>query len=94
MRLDAMIAQPLLAILPAVVFFFLYLWTKHRTARLASILWMLYVPYELAMKFRILCSGECNIRVDLLLIYPLLALVSMLALGFAVAEFIKRCRAQ
>lgn len=32
---------------------------------------------------RILCSGECNIRVDLLVIYPVLvvASVSALALG-------------
>jgi len=29
------------------------------------------------MKVRILCSGECNIRVDLLLIYPILILVSL-----------------
>jgi hypothetical protein len=33
------------------------------------------------MKLRILCSGECNIRVDLLLLYPGLALVSVLALA-------------
>jgi hypothetical protein len=30
------------------------------------------------MQLRWLCSGECNIRVDLLLIYPALALVSLL----------------
>ena len=32
------------------------------------------------MKLRILCSGECNIRVDLLLIYPFLLLVSLAAI--------------
>jgi hypothetical protein len=31
------------------------------------------------MKWRILCSGECNIRVDLLLIYPALVVLSILA---------------
>lgn len=34
------------------------------------------------MKFRILCSGECNIRIDLLLLYPALIIIS--AVGFIV----------
>jgi hypothetical protein len=32
------------------------------------------------MKLRVLCSGECNIRVDLLLFYPLLLGLSVAAL--------------
>ena len=32
------------------------------------------------MYLRILCSGECNIRIDLLLIYPMLLMLSVLAL--------------
>jgi hypothetical protein len=31
------------------------------------------------MKHRLLCGGECNIRVDLLLIYPVLAVLSLVA---------------
>lgn len=31
------------------------------------------------MKLRLLCSGECNIRVDLLLLYPVLAFLSVAA---------------
>jgi hypothetical protein len=31
------------------------------------------------MYARILCSGECNIRVDLLLIYPILLIVTIAA---------------
>ena len=34
----------------------------------AAVAWLLYTPYELAMHERWLCSGECNIRVDLLLL--------------------------
>ncbi len=49
-----------------------------------------YVPYEYAMKLRILCSGECNIRVDLLLIYPVLAVSSLVALAIAVRAMSKR----
>lgn len=48
----------------------------------AAAAWLLYLPYEYAMKFRILCSGECNIRIDLLLLYPALIIIS--AVGFIV----------
>jgi len=37
------------------------------------------------MKLRILCSGECNIRVDLLLIYPVLLVIS----GIAAVSFMR-----
>lgn len=43
-----------------------------RVAVGAGIAWLLYALYEVGMKQRWLCSGECNIRVDLLLIYPML----------------------
>jgi hypothetical protein len=36
--------------------------------------WIGYAIYEALMQARILCSGECNIRVDLLLIWPALLL--------------------
>jgi hypothetical protein len=32
------------------------------------------------MKLRILCSGECNIRVDLLLLYPVLLLLTVVSI--------------
>lgn len=34
--------------------------------------WLLYSVYEFLMYKRVLCTGECNIRVDLLLIYPVI----------------------
>ena len=37
-----------------------------------ALLWVAYAAYEYLMFTRVLCSGECNIRVDLLLIYPAL----------------------
>ena len=36
------------------------------------VIWLSYSVYEFLMYKRVLCSGECNIRVDLLLIYPIL----------------------
>jgi hypothetical protein len=50
----------------------------------AAVLWLLYVVYESLMYTRVLCSGECNIRVDLLLIYPILLFVTVTAIARAV----------
>jgi len=63
-----LIAYPLLALLPAVLFFGLFAVSKSRLILVTGISWLAHVPYEFGMKLRLLCSGECNIRVDLLLI--------------------------
>jgi hypothetical protein len=44
-----------------------------------GLIWLLYAVYETGMQQRWLCSGECNIRVDLLLVYPLLLVASAVA---------------
>lgn len=75
-----MIEYPLLALVPAALFFYLHSVSKARVILIAGIAWLAYVPYEYAMKLRLLCSGECNIRVDLLLIYVLLAALSLVSL--------------
>lgn len=77
--LGLIIGLPFLALLPAALFAFFYIRTKRRVTLVAALAWLAYFPYEQAMKLRILCTGECNIRVDLLLLYPLLALVSVMA---------------
>jgi hypothetical protein len=78
--LGMFIGWPFLALVPAAVFAVLYVRCRRTVALVAALAWLAYFPYEQAMKLRILCSGECNIRVDLLLFYPLLLLVSVLAL--------------
>lgn len=52
---------------------------KVKSAIATGILWVLYSVYEYLMYTRVLCTGECNIRVDLLLIYPLLITLSLLS---------------
>lgn len=47
-----------------------------RTAMSAGAVWVLYALYETGMKHRWLCSGECNIRIDLLVIYPALLIAA------------------
>ena len=51
----------------------------------AAGLWLLYGIYESLVYARILCSGECNIRVDLLLIYPILLFVTGTAVARSIA---------
>jgi hypothetical protein len=73
------IGWPTLALLPALMFGIAGLRFRQTSAWLACGAWAAYFPYEMAMKLRLLCSGECNIRIDLLLLYPLLILLSIRA---------------
>ena len=61
--------------LPIALFFALAMALGWRSGRrrgflVLALLWVTYSGYEYLMYKRVLCSGECNIRVDLLLIYP------------------------
>jgi hypothetical protein len=67
------IEYPALALVIGAVLLTLGRRARRRVALGAGIAWLLYGLYELGMRHRWLCSGECNIRIDLLLIYPLLA---------------------
>jgi hypothetical protein len=78
--MDIFILYPWLALLIAAGFGALWFARRGRSAAIAGILWAFYFIYESLMQARVLCSGECNIRVDLLLLYPLLLVVSVLAL--------------
>ena len=81
-----LIEYPFLALAPAVLFFALFLISRVRLISVTAILWLAYLVYEGAMKSRLLCSGDCNIRVDLLLMYPVLIAASIASLvAFAVS---------
>ncbi|HQR18561.1 MAG TPA: hypothetical protein PK948_09320 [Gemmatimonadales bacterium] len=73
------IAYPALALVPALLFLLGYWWSRRPSNGIAALCWLLYAGYETAMRLRWLCTGECNIRVDLLLLYPALAAVSLFA---------------
>jgi hypothetical protein len=89
--MGVLIAYPLLALAPAMLFLGLFAVTRRRLALAAGLLWLAYVPYEYGMKLRILCSGECNIRVDLLMVYPALIGLS-LAAGVVVIGWMRTTR--
>lgn len=46
-----------------------------------AVAWIAYVVYEAAY-VPAYCTGECNLRVDLLLIYPYLAFVTICAIAY------------
>ena len=50
-----------------------------KTCLFTGTLWVLYSIYEYLIYTRVLCTGECNIRIDLLLIYPLLIGLSLVS---------------
>jgi hypothetical protein len=74
------ILSPILGLIPTILFFSSYLKLRRWPILLAAILWAVYTLYEYLMHARVLCSGECNIRVDLLAIYPLLLVLSIIAI--------------
>jgi hypothetical protein len=73
------IVSPWLALLPAVTFAAIGFRRRRALVWVAAAAWLLYACYETAMARRILCSGECNIRIDLLLLYPVLVVLSLAA---------------
>lgn len=50
-----------------------------RLAMAAGVMWLLYSLYEFAIKKRWLCTGDCDIRADVVLIYPILLLGTVVA---------------
>ena len=74
-----LIEYPYLAAVIGSILIGLGWWKRRRIVTGVGILWLLYSAYETGMRLRWLCSGECNIRVDLLLIYPALLAGSLAA---------------
>ncbi|MBZ0218589.1 MAG: hypothetical protein K8F25_18685 [Fimbriimonadaceae bacterium] len=75
-----LVSFPVLALIPAIIFLILYRGGKSPVVLLAAIAWGVYALYESLIIYRVICSGECNIRIDLLRIFPTLLGLSALAL--------------
>lgn len=69
----------LIAPAASILFLRLFVKTKHKFILVTGIAWVLYAVYECLIYLRVLCSGECNIRIDLLLIYPVLVTLTSVA---------------
>jgi hypothetical protein len=72
---------PIATVAPAVFFLGAFRRDRDRQSLLAAGSWLLYGLWELGMRQRILCTGECNIRIDLVVAMFLLERVSAKALG-------------
>ena len=77
--LSIFIIFPAGALLIAAIYVRMYIKVKSKLSLLSALLWIGYSGYEYLMYSRVLCSGECNIRIDLLIIYPVLIVLSLLA---------------
>jgi hypothetical protein len=74
------IQWPWAVVIPSGLLALLFVFRRVPFLAIVAGLWLAYGVYESLMKARVLCSGECNIRVDLLLIIPLLYLLSLIAI--------------
>ena len=77
--MEIFIAHPWAALVAGAGFAALWAWRHRLLAGVVAILWLAYGVYEYLMFSRLLCSGECNIRVDVLAIWPALLALSALA---------------
>ena len=76
------IEYPFLAAVVGVLLVALGRRSRRRTPVGAGVVWLVYSAYETGMQQRWLCSGECDIRIDLLAIYPVL-LIGLAAAGLS-----------
>jgi hypothetical protein len=76
-----LINYPTLIAAPIFVFAALALWSRSRTAWVATAAWVVYLVYELGMNAGVFCSGDgCIKRSPLYVVYPVLAFLSVVAL--------------
>jgi hypothetical protein len=76
-----LVDHPVLIVGPIIFFAALALWSRSRTAWVAAVAWDVYLIYELGMKAGEFCAGiACIKRTPLYFAYPLLGVVSLLAL--------------
>lgn len=73
----------ILFVLAAALMVVAHLWAAWRRPRpaifVSGLLWLLYAIYEHQVATGVLCDANCNIRVDLLLFFPILALATFCA---------------
>lgn len=75
-----LIGIPLLAVLFGLLIVACFKLAHSHLLLATGSMWIGYGIYEYLMQIRVLCSGECNIRVDLLLIYPILLTLTLASL--------------
>lgn len=80
-----LIEYPMVAAIVGIVLLAVGRRARRRVVVGVGLVWLLYSVYEYGMQRRWLCSGECDIRVDLLLIYPAL-IIGLVAAGVSLVR--------
>ena len=88
-NMAVLIEHPLLAAVPGAVFVALFAVSRKLLVLTAAAAWLAYLPYEYAMKLRLLCSGDCNIRLDLMVLYPVLLIVSVVGVAVSARALVR-----
>ena len=73
-----LIDYPALILVPIIVLAALSGWSGSRTAWVVTGAWVLYLGYELGIKYEVLCT-DCIRRSEMYVVYPLLALATAAA---------------
>lgn len=73
-----MLTLLLIVLALALLFAIAWLYSRGIIVQAAVLLWIGFIPYELW--YRANCTGECNIRADLVLLLPVLLVVSLAAI--------------
>ncbi len=68
-----------------------WLYSRGIIVQAAVLLWIGFVPYEIW--YRANCTGECNIRADLVLLLPVLLVVSLAAMVSVVHRVLRKRKA-
>jgi hypothetical protein len=71
-----LIVHPWIALLSATALALLWRSTRSRTALVAAVLWVAYAGWEITVSED---RADANIRIDLLVIYPVLTVLTVLA---------------
>lgn len=89
--IQILLDNPVIGLAPTALFFIFYIKTKWRPILIPTFMWFFYVIYEAGIKYGVFCSGECNVRADLIIILPLLAIVTLVSLvAFGLAHAIRQ----
>ena len=83
------IPHPYIALIPAAIFLLIYTKLKKKFFLIIGCVWGLYAVYETLNLLRITCSGECNIRIDLLLFYPILIGLTITGVIYGIVKLVK-----
>jgi hypothetical protein len=81
--LQLFMATPWLALLPAVTFELVAARRRRVSSWIAAVTCLAYTAHAGARARRLLCSGECSIQMDLVLLYPSLFPIFVVTPGLA-----------